>query len=395
MEDADAVFTSRVRQQNAPSSELMSKKAARTARMDWLGRLIDALTHLTEQVSRFVARVRGIYGNESFRSNPNSTQLTIGAFGATNQNWQPCYLSCYVLVVSSALHAAAVLQQFTPSFHNCNHIIVSGGDYRVCSTRWPLSRIHSIPSAAAMYPLRVVHALSLLTLSCLSFSTSASPPSFSSLPYFSRPLPYSSSLLSASNNPYLSQLSNGTYDHQTVDHFGWSLSTQRWSQRYLYSTEHWLSPSAPNGPGPIFLYAGNEGPIETFAGNSGWMFELAQSFNAMLVFVEHRFYGRSMPWEGNATLSYANVTTLSLLTSEQAIADYVQFVDWMRGGGHETEVGPFSQCRGNCSSIPVIVFGGSYGGMLAAWYVNQPLSSSRAARPPSRPTNLLLLSWYL
>ena len=222
-------------------------------------------------------------------------------------------------------------------------------------------------SASAMCPFHSTRLL-LVVLSCLSLSASSSPPPFSSLSFFSRPPPYSFLPLSAPDNPYLSRLSNATYDHQSLDHFGWSLTTQRWSQRYLYSTERWLPPSAPNGPGPIFLYAGNEGPIETFASNSGWMFELAESFNAMLVFVEHRFYGRSMPWEGNATLSYTNVSTLNLLTSEQAIADYVQFVEWMRGGGHETESGPFAQCRGNCTNIPVIVFGGSYGGMLAAWY---------------------------
>ena len=174
----------------------------------------------------------------------------------------------------------------------------------------------------------------------VSFSPLLLTPSLSSsLPFFTRPPPHSFSTLSTSDNPYLSQLSNASYDHQTLDHFGWSrLRPVRWSQHYLYSTQHWLPPSDPNGPGPIFLYAGNEGPIETFAGNSGWMFELAESFNAMLVFVEHRFYGRSMPWGegGNATLSYANVSTLSLLTSEQAIADYVQFVEWMRAGGHET-----------------------------------------------------------
>ena len=203
-------------------------------------------------------------------------------------------------------------------------------------------------------------ALSLLILTTLSISSFAAsvplttPPSF-----FTRPPPYSFSTLSASSNPYLSQLSNATYNYQTLDHFGWSVSSQRWSQYFLYSTQYWLPPTSPNGPGPVFLYAGNEGPIETFAANTGAMFELAQSFNAMIVFVEHRYYGRSMPWGGgNATLSYSNITTLSLLSSEQAIADYAQFVDWLREGGDAEGVGPFTACRGNCSTIPVIVFGG-------------------------------------
>jgi len=43
------------------------------------------------------------------------------------------------------------------------------------------------------------------------------------------------------------------------------------------------------------------------------------------------------------------------LTSEQALADYVALIDHIK-----------STTRGAAAS-PVVVFGGSYGGMLAAW----------------------------
>ena len=167
--------------------------------------------------------------------------------------------------------------------------------------------------------------------------------------------------LSSPPSPYSWTAYN--YTAQRVDHFGWSLSTSTFTQRYLINEQQWLRPSDPSGPGPVFLYTGNEGPIETFAANSGLLFDLASEYHALLVFVEHRYYGHSMPFPPfeSANASYANTSTLQFLTSQQAIADYAQFVDYLR---HDPA---FPLCYGNCSTIPVIAFGGSYGGMLAAW----------------------------
>lgn len=49
------------------------------------------------------------------------------------------------------------------------------------------------------------------------------------------------------------------------------------------------------------------------------MWDLAPEFKAALVFVEHRFYGKSLPF-GNQ--SFASVKNLGYLSSEQALADF-------------------------------------------------------------------------
>lgn len=101
---------------------------------------------------------------------------------------------------------------------------------------------------------------------------------------------------------------------------------------------------------PIFFYTGNEGDIELFAKNTGFIWEIAGHFGASIVFAEHRYYGKSLPF-GNK--SFESPEYSGYLTSEQALADYAAFL--------AENINP-KQKR------PVIAFGGSYGGMLAAWF---------------------------
>ena len=72
--------------------------------------------------------------------------------------------------------------------------------------------------------------------------------------------------------------------------------------------------------GPILFYFGNEGGIEDFYNNSGAMFDMAPKFDALLVFLEHRYYGVSLP---DATLTSEG---LRYLTIEQALADTTVFL---------------------------------------------------------------------
>ncbi|KAJ0039638.1 hypothetical protein Pint_27827 [Pistacia integerrima] len=139
------------------------------------------------------------------------------------------------------------------------------------------------------------------------------------------------------------------YYEQRLDHFSFA-DLPNFQQRYLINTEHWLGPFHL---APIFLYCGNEGDIEWFAVNSGFMWDVAPKFGAMLVFPEHRYYGESLPY-GSREEAYRNATTLSYLTAEQALADFaVLITDLKRNLSAE--------------ACPVVLFGGSYGGMLAAW----------------------------
>ncbi|GLJ27415.1 hypothetical protein SUGI_0538320 [Cryptomeria japonica] len=142
------------------------------------------------------------------------------------------------------------------------------------------------------------------------------------------------------------------YFSQIVDHFTYRPEGYKvFQQRYLINDKHW---GGAKKKAPIFVYTGNEGTIEWFANNTGILFEIAPKFGALLVFIEHRFYGNSMPF-GNRSDSYKSAETLGYLNSQQALADYATFI---------------IELKKNLSAeaSPVVVFGGSYGGMLAAWF---------------------------
>ena len=81
------------------------------------------------------------------------------------------------------------------------------------------------------------------------------------------------------------------------------------------------------------------------------MFDIAPKFKANVIFAEHRYYGKSLPL-GSDSFKSANV---GFLTIEQTLADYAVLIHHLK----ETL---------NASNSPVIAFGGSYGGMLAAYF---------------------------
>eukprot|EP00088_Acartia_fossae_P010430 TRINITY_DN1519_c1_g1_i1.p1 TRINITY_DN1519_c1_g1~~TRINITY_DN1519_c1_g1_i1.p1 ORF type:complete len:492 (-),score=107.05 TRINITY_DN1519_c1_g1_i1:823-2298(-) len=139
--------------------------------------------------------------------------------------------------------------------------------------------------------------------------------------------------------------------NQTLDHFAFTTNAT-FPHKYLYNDTWWDK----DKPGPIFFYTGNEGIIEAFAENSGFMWDIAPEFNALLIFAEHRYYGESLPFDGKIGKDPAK---LGYLTSEQALADYAELIDYIKNKNP------------NAAKSPVIAFGGSYGGMLAAWFRNK------------------------
>lgn len=143
--------------------------------------------------------------------------------------------------------------------------------------------------------------------------------------------------------------------HQQVNHFDFC-NASLFKQRYLVYDKHWHpeDEDEQRKPGPIFFYTGNEGDIETLAHNTGFMWDIAKDFHAMLVFAEHRYYGQSIPLE-DSSRQQGNPQFMGYLSSEQALADYAELLTYIK-----------SNITG-AARAPVIAFGGSYGGMLAAW----------------------------
>jgi pimeloyl-ACP methyl ester carboxylesterase len=96
--------------------------------------------------------------------------------------------------------------------------------------------------------------------------------------------------------------------------------------------------------------AGNEAPVDVYVNNTGLIWDLAPRLGALVVFAEHRFFGKSIP----PLAGKANC--LSTLTATQALADFAEVVRVVKQKfnlGHANKV---------------VAFGGSYGGMLAAWF---------------------------
>uniref|UniRef100_A0A803L310 Lysosomal Pro-X carboxypeptidase n=1 Tax=Chenopodium quinoa TaxID=63459 RepID=A0A803L310_CHEQI len=143
------------------------------------------------------------------------------------------------------------------------------------------------------------------------------------------------------------------YFTQIIDHFDFNpQSYQTFQQRYLINEKYW---GGAKKNAPIFIYMGNEGDIEWFAHNTGFMYENAPHFKALLVFIEHRYYGKSIPYGGDKEVAYKNASTQGYLSSTQALADYATLILDLKNNL-------------TASESPVVVFGGSYGGMLAAWF---------------------------
>ena len=133
-----------------------------------------------------------------------------------------------------------------------------------------------------------------------------------------------------------------------VDNFAPIESQVKWAgegQRYWINKENW------GGKGyPIFVFIGGEGAEAcTRLTSKMYIYELAKEHKALLVDIEHRFYGESYPTEDMSTES------LKYLSSTQALADLARLIDHIK-------------IDLNTKESKVITVGGSYPGNLAAWF---------------------------
>jgi len=94
------------------------------------------------------------------------------------------------------------------------------------------------------------------------------------------------------------------------------------------------------------------------------MYKLAEEVGALVVTLEHRFYGKSYP------VSDMSLDKLRFLTSEQAQADLARFIDFISAlpvDSPSPHVTPKLVNKADISSSQWVSFGGSYPGNMATW----------------------------
>lgn len=137
---------------------------------------------------------------------------------------------------------------------------------------------------------------------------------------------------------------------QRLDHFD-RQESRTFSQRYFINKKYW---AGANSDAPVFLCVCGEGPpvdstVLSESVHCNDMIELAPRHEALLVAVEHRYYGESNPGDDWATDS------LQWLSSQQALADLSSFHGYL------------SDKEGLTGAEKWVTWGGSYPGMLAGW----------------------------
>jgi pimeloyl-ACP methyl ester carboxylesterase len=158
-------------------------------------------------------------------------------------------------------------------------------------------------------------------------------------------------------NSFRISVANMTCDffEQPLNHFDLPRGlSPKFSQRYCTYDDFMVNAS----DAPVFFYTGNESPLEEYINNTGLIWELAAHFEAQVVFMEHRYEGKSMPDPGIPNC-------MAYSSSIQALADYANFIErhlFISNDDDDDDDDNTSTGR-----RPVIAFGGSYGGMLSAW----------------------------
>jgi lysosomal Pro-X carboxypeptidase len=150
------------------------------------------------------------------------------------------------------------------------------------------------------------------------------------------------------------------WHNQTLDHFSWlpGPNGQTTFQQRLFfcepetTTSTLVASEAEQAAcPPVFVYTGNEANVELYVNETGLIWDTAAKFGAKILFMEHRYFGETLPFGFQFKMDPEHMRYLSV---EQALADYASIIFHMRQNVWQCEA-------------PVIGFGGSYGGMLASW----------------------------
>ncbi|RHY25592.1 hypothetical protein DYB32_008212 [Aphanomyces invadans] len=165
---------------------------------------------------------------------------------------------------------------------------------------------------------------------------------------------------------------NTTYKQVRGEWHGLNTVSRVCRQRFYVYDKFWKRRAdGSKEDGPIFFYCGNEGDVTLYVNSTGLMWENAQAFGALIVFAEHRYFGTQAALRKSFPFGDQHKDHLQYLTHDQALADYAVLLRSLQ--------------QQNNVDVPVIAFGGSYGGMLAAWFRIKYPTTIRGAIAASAP----------
>ncbi|KAJ8280264.1 hypothetical protein GJAV_G00052460 [Gymnothorax javanicus] len=130
--------------------------------------------------------------------------------------------------------------------------------------------------------------------------------------------------------------------HQPLDHF--DKHSETFPQRYFINEAYWARPD-----GPVFLYIGGESTMYSYVVLAGHHVDMAAEHGALVVALEHRFYGESINPDG------LHLNKMRFLASQNSLVDLVAFHQYITQSYNLTHKNTW------------ISFGGSYAGALSAW----------------------------
>ncbi|KNA03869.1 hypothetical protein SOVF_205030 [Spinacia oleracea] len=129
------------------------------------------------------------------------------------------------------------------------------------------------------------------------------------------------------------------------------MSKIMFEQRYFIDKSFW---AGSNSKTPLIVYLGGEDPIDNEVQAIGVINQAAPKFRALVLYIEHRFYGVSVPF-GSIDIALGDLEVRRCLTSEQALVDFAKIIIDVKKKLLDQHV-------------PVVVIGCSYSGILAAWF---------------------------
>ena len=165
-------------------------------------------------------------------------------------------------------------------------------------------------------------------------------------------------VINAASPPQKTNATTHFFGDAVLNHFGGVSDLSYWWQRFYVDQTYWCGERCP-----IFLYIGGEGP-QGAPSDKLFMAHLAKQHGALMVALEHRFYGESFPTPD------MSVSNLRFLSSHQALADLARFIAYVKAyspGASDTKSSPPLKLKATAARSAWVSFGGSYPGALSAW----------------------------